>query len=259
MSIQKESPIGKEHQFRSLPEQRRRGLEDIMTTASPLDLYKLVSKDFEGKEMCVSLYHIMAILHPEVQKSASGDYLGYGSRRKADKPTVEFRQHTSTLNFGEVEAWIKTLGRIILWLEERGVDIEVLLNLIPPPPNHTQLHGEENVIASGRDGEGEYSKMDGNVIEKEDFSVIELLESMGLRNKAKFYKAQVGLNSSKIYLGAEIPSRSLPAILVHLGFVIATRLSRLIAICSIRAFAAMCELIEASLLESTKVAEVGCK
>lgn len=176
--------------------QRLQGLKLIMTTQSLPELYELISEDGGSREMRVSIYHIVSMLHLDIDgERAIGDYYGDMVRPKADKPTVEFRQHIRTLNFKEVEAWINTLGGIILWLEDRNVDLDldILLKLIP---EDAELPKEKVAGIIGKRGE-KNPKEQGDDFTKEGFTIIDLLRAMGLEAEANFYEALLPALSRK--------------------------------------------------------------
>lgn len=138
-------------------------------------------KDFM-REMAVSTWNITRLLYP--------DSISYGAfdSEKSFKPTVEFRQHEGTLEAKRVVNWIETLARVIGWIENNDIveNPQILISL---------LHGSENNSESSpehaeRDEAPETGEAE-HVVEKEQpITIIELLERMGLRDQAAYYRSR---------------------------------------------------------------------
>ncbi len=96
------------------------------------------------------------------------------------KPTVEFRQHEGTLDGERIVKWVKLLIGIVQRLEE--IHPESLLDLFSQVQNETWEKTDQEGINSANQSQF------GPVPAESSFTMIDLLEWMGLDESADYYR-----------------------------------------------------------------------
>ncbi len=98
------------------------------------------------------------------------------------KPTIEFRQHGGTLDGQTARKWVETLGGVIKWLED--VHPQSLMELL-------SVTAEEKWEKVGEGADTINEEKYGPVLAEGRFTIIDLLEHIGLQEQANFYRSRV--------------------------------------------------------------------
>jgi hypothetical protein len=99
------------------------------------------------------------------------------------RATFEFRQHEGTLEGERVTQWIKVLCKVIIFLENvQQVSLMELLNV---------LKEEEWVKTGIEKADRRTERKLGPVLAEGRFTIIDLLEHMGLQKSADFYRTRL--------------------------------------------------------------------
>lgn len=159
---------------------RRFGLDEIYRAHDLHKLEYLVSSEGRQKVMAVSIYHITFCY----------DYPNERMNSRRTKPTVEFRQHAGTLDGEQVVKWVETLVGIIQWLEQKDdLDPEAFMKLAKECREKS-----EKVIRQARRsviGEGEERRRPMTGEGEDAFTIVDLLECIGLLEQARYYSARL--------------------------------------------------------------------
>lgn len=163
-----------------------KGLEEIVSTRDLPQLVDLVSGEDQAREMVVSIYHVTRALNPYVLSCARSEEC----KKKPDKPTVEFRQHEGTVEGERVECWIRTLGGVILWLDDKDVDVDpdILMNLMHDNVGEWKTaRGRIEREDKGPEARDTYGIGDGG----ESFTIVDLLKRLRLEEEAELYRRRL--------------------------------------------------------------------
>lgn len=135
-----------------------------------LDLLKAVSGNGLSRFMAYNVTTILGHVNPMM------DYLQKG------KPTVEFRQHTGSVDPDVVTNWIKLLCSVVKWVDI--ADPRIFNQLIMVCEDEWVKSGDQAL-----DAKNELRK--GPILAEGSFTIIDLLEYMNLQDLADFYRTRL--------------------------------------------------------------------
>ncbi|KAE8447240.1 hypothetical protein EG329_010934 [Mollisiaceae sp. DMI_Dod_QoI] len=111
------------------------------------------------------------------------DLMTPGMLKEKAKPTLEFREHEGTLDGERVTQWIKLVCEVVKWVEtvEPASLIELLM-----VTEHEKWHKTRN---EGDDDRNQ--RKYGPILAEGKFTIIHILEYMGLQESADFYRSRL--------------------------------------------------------------------
>lgn len=150
------------------------GIEKLRKATDMAELFYLVSMPKNERYMAYNVDNIANL----IADPKSLDSM----QMKKRKPTIEFRQHEGTLDGKRATAWIRTLGGVICYVMDASEEDWYELIQYTSHEKWQKTGGEEDVANQTKFGP---------VAAESSFTIIHILETMGLHKQANFYRGQL--------------------------------------------------------------------